>query len=898
MTRASGIVGEYQSLEAETDADLLAMQVGDFYEFFGESARLVNEELDLKLSEKQSGGESYAMAGVPVSELTPYLRALLERGYRVAVADQDGPDHERSIVRVVTPGTFQAATDADARYLAGIVRREDAVGLAFADVTTGQFRVTTVEDAEADRILTECYRFDPVEVVPGPDLAEDETLLAAIEERTGARVSYHDAEAFAPGRARRTVAHHVGEGAIESLGLDRSGPAVGAAGGVLDYVAETDERVLAAVTRLQPYRPDDHVALDETTQRNLELLETMRGETDGSLFAVLDHTVTSAGRRLLREWLTRPSRSREELDRRQDCVEALATGALAREELRDVLDSAGDLERLAGRAGSGSADARDLASVRSTLELVPTLESVVDRRLADSPLADVLAHLDDEAAAELQTHLGNALVEDPPATLTEGGLIARGYDERLDEIVEEHEAALEWIDGLAERESRRHGIGHLSVDRNSTDGYYIQVGNSETGNVPEHYRQIKSLKNHERYTTDALEERERDVLRLEERRSELEAELFEEVRERVAADTELLQTAGRAIAELDVLASFAVHAVEADWTRPTLAENGTLRVEAGRHPVVEATTEFVPNDLHLDRDRRILLVTGPNMSGKSTYLRQAALLTLLAQVGSFVPAESAHVGLVDGIFTRVGALDELAQGRSTFMVEMQELANILHAATESSLVILDEVGRGTATYDGISIAWATTEYLHNAVGARTLFATHYHELTALAEHLDGVANVHVAVRESGEDVTFLHTVREGPTDRSYGVHVADMAGVPGPVVDRSDEVLERLRAEKAIEARGATGESAADGDTPDPGPQQVVFDLSAGDMRTAETSATDAARQQAADAVHHQTENHLADRYGPEVETVLEDVTDLDVAEIAPVELMAAVQRWQERLEE
>ncbi len=466
-------------------------------------------------------------------------------------------------------------------------------------------------------------------------------------------------------------------------------------------------------------------------------------------------------------------------------------------------------------------------------------------------------------------------------------------------------------DGLAEREKRQHGLSHVTVDRNKTDGYYIQVGKSVADRVPEHYREIKTLKNSKRFVTDELAEKERAVLRLEEARGELEYELFEELRERVAERAELLQDAGRAVAELDALASLATHAARRDWTRPSLTDERRLDVEAGRHPVVEGTTDFVPNDLRLDADRGFLVVTGPNMSGKSTYMRQAALIQLLAQAGSFVPARAAEVGLVDGIYTRVGALDELAQGRSTFMVEMQELSNILHSATADSLVILDEVGRGTATYDGISIAWAATEYLHNEVRARTLFATHYHELTTLADHLPRVENVHVAVDERDGEVTFLRTVRDGPTNRSYGVHVADLAGVPDPVVSRADEVLDRLREEKAIEARGGSrGGGSGDGESPGVdggGTQQVVFDLSSGSF--AGDGASDSGRETgsasrngtAADGSESTTRATESDaataRLDAETRAVIEELSDVDVAETPPVELLSRVQEWQERLD-
>ena len=892
MTEAGGIVGEFFDLKAETDADLLAMQVGDFYEFFADDAEMVAEELDLKVSQKSSHGSSYPMAGVPVDDLTPYLIALVERGHRVAVADQhqSGDGHARAITRVVTPGTLLERTDADAQYLAAIVESNDGYGLAFADVSTGQFRVSAVDGADAEaELLTELYRFDPVEVLSGPDLRTDNALLDRLRDRTDATFTLHTAEAFAPGKARYRLREQFGEETAESLGVDEDA-AVQAAGGVLSYVDETGAGVLASITRLQAHGSSDHVELDATTQRNLELTETMQGERSGSLLDTIDHTETSAGRRLLAEWLQRPRRSTAELQRRQSAVAALAEAALARDQLQETLDGATDLERLASRAASGSADARDLRAGVATLGLLSELREVVDGndRLTDSSLPDVLARPSQERVADLRTELDAALVAEPPGTTSEGGLIARGYDDELNEIIDTHEDALSWIEGLAEREKRTHGITHLTVDRNKTDGYYIQVGNSETDQVPESYDRIKSLKNSERYTIPELDEREREILRLEEQRHELERELFEQLREQVAAEAKLLQDVGRALAETDVFASLATHAARNDWTRPELREDRPLDIEAGRHPVVEQATEFVPNDLALDDQRQFLIVTGPNMSGKSTYMRQAALIVLLAQVGSFVPAREATVGLVDGIYTRVGALDELAQGRSTFMVEMQELSNILHSATEDSLVILDEVGRGTATYDGISIAWAATEYLHNAVRAKTLFATHYHELTSLGDHLDRVANVHVAADETDGEVTFLRTVREGPTDRSYGIHVADLAGVPEPVVDRSREVLDRLREEKAIEARGGGGE-----------PVQAVFDLSSGEFRgggQADGSGAVASDDEAATESEHRVDGQSAGLTDAQKE-VLDSLSDIDIDETSPVELLSTVRQWQQELE-
>ncbi|HMB50864.1 MAG TPA: DNA mismatch repair protein MutS, partial [Natronoarchaeum rubrum] len=838
----------------------------------------------------------------------------VERGYRVAVANQRETDsgHVREIERVATPGTLLETSDADARYVAAVVdgagtrsRDDDAYGLAFADVTTGRFYVTGVDgDDPRGSALTELYRFDPVEVLPGPSVREDDELVGTIRDRTGATPTLFDADAFAPGAAERALREQFGAETVDSVGVE-SDAAIRAAGAVVAYVEETGTGVLASMTRLQRYRDADHVELDATTQRNLELTETMQGDRSGSLYDTIDHTVTSPGGRLLKEWLQRPRRSRDVLERRQTSVDALTAAALAREELRETLGDAYDLERLASKATHGSADARDLLAVADTLGLLPELEAAIDAapQLDDSPLAEIVDTPDRDAAADLRERLDAALAEDPPSTVREGGMLTRGFDEELDEIIERHEELEEWFDTLAERERRQHGLAHVSVGRNKTDGYYIQVGKSAADGAPDHYENVKTLKNSERFVTDELEEKEREIMRLEERRGDLEYELFCELRDAVAATAETLQDVGRAIAKVDALASLAVHAVGNDWTRPELAEPGAdVEIEQGRHPVVEQTTDFVPNDASLTDDRRFLIVTGPNMAGKSTYMRQTALIVLLAQIGSFVPARSASVGLVDGIYTRVGALDELAQGRSTFMVEMQELSKILHSATDESLVILDEVGRGTATYDGISIAWAATEYLVNEIGARTLFATHYHELTALGDHFDTVANVHIAADETDGNVTFLRTVRDGPTDRSYGIHVADLAGVPDPVVDRSQDVLGRLRDDKAIDIRGSGGSG---GET-----KQVVFDVQSGQMKTAtadggaasasggEADGAPAQDGSDDDGVPAESGSEDAADIDESAAAVLDELADVDINDTPPVELMAKVQEWQAELDE
>ena len=925
---SQGIVDEFFSLRAETDADLLTMQCGDFYEFFAEDAELVSAELDLTVSEKSSHGSSYPMAGVPIDDLTPYLKSLVERGYRVAVADQyeaDDGDHYRRISRVVTPGTLLSTDDADARYIAAVVgdltatetteTTETTIGIAFAEVTTGSFFIGDVADAET--AYAELTRFDPVEILPGPTVRNADDFIRRLRDGTDATVSSFETAAFALGRARHILSEQFGTTAIDSLNIETD-VAIQAAGAILTYIDETDTGVRAAITRLQPLDSDTHLALDTTTRRNLELTETMHGDRggDGTLLGTIDHTATSAGHRQLREWIMRPQRVQTEITRRLDCIEALVDAPLARERIAETLNGSYDLERLAARCISERADATDLLRIRETLEILPTLDEVITESiLSESPLMQVVTRPTEDTVKVVRDELTAALVDEPPKTIRDGGLFQYGYDAELDSLRERHETAQEWMDKLAQRETETHNLNHLSVDRNKTDGHYIQVGKSVADQVPEHYREIKTLKNSKRFKTDELAERERDILRLEESRGEMEYELFCELREQIADYAAMLQTVGQVIAEIDALHSLATHAVENDWTRPTLRADHTVDIEAGRHPVVEQTTEFVPNDLQLEDERNFLLVTGPNMSGKSTYLRQVALITLLAHAGSFVPAAAATIGAVDGIYTRVGALDELAQGRSTFMVEMQELSKILHSASSESLVILDEVGRGTATYDGISIAWAATEYLSaaqsTAPSPRVLFATHYHELTTLADRIAGVSNVHVAAEERNGDVTFLRTVESGPADRSYGIHVAELAGVPDPVLTRARDVLSTLRADEAIEvetqnhadtSKRDQEENMTGGDKSAETTQQVVFDVNSGDIRVAE-AGENTENQTTPTSDNRKLKNNRATSESPEharvdsdTKEVINELQSLDIESTAPVTLLQTVEQWQKQL--
>ncbi len=861
MGAAEGIVAEYEALRRETDAELLAMQVGDFYEFFNSCAHRVNEELGLKLSEKRSGGDRHPMAGVPVDEIDRYANALVERGLRVAIADQHETDdgHARAIERVVTPGT--SLEEAAEGMLIAVANGESHCGLAAIDLAGGRAYVEDpLEDASTADLIDRLAGWPIAELVLGPEVAG----ANALEEAIDAPVVRPDPAGFHRRRGAERVNDHFGDEIIATLGL--ADVTVKALGGALAYLDETDPALSDALSRLQPASDGDHVTLDDTTQRNLELTATFRGDAEGSLFDTIDHTVSTPGRRTLKRWLRRPTRDQATLEDRLDGVAALTGVPMEREVLRDALAETSDIARIAARAAHGSASPADLGRARDTLLAMPQLwDRIADHPdLADSAIAELLEPTRSEPVTALADHLDEALVDEPPPTLDDGHVIRHGFDAELDTVIDRHESLKDWFASLPQRERDRHGFETVDVDHTQTAGYYLQIPEAEVESVPESYRQVQTVAAGVRFRTDELAERERALAEVAQRRREMEVERFERLRSALAEAIDDVTRAGEALAALDVRLALAEHAASNDWVRPSFREDGTIAIDQGRHPVVEQTTRFVPNDVRFDDDHEIQLVTGPNMSGKSTYLRQVALIVLLAQIGSFVPADRAAITPVDGIFTRVGALDELAEGRSTFMVEMQELARILHRASDESLVILDEVGRGTATYDGLSLAWAATEYLHNVVGARALFATHYHELTSLADHLQGVTNRHVAVEETDDGVVFLRTVEPGPTDRSYGIHVADMAGVPDPVVDRADVVLDRLREERAVEARGRRGETT-----------QVVFDLYDGETRERDASGVE-----------------------PAVSTVLEAIETIDLDREPPIEVVRRVRDWQATLDD
>jgi len=807
-SRLTPIRRQYLQIKKRYPDAILLFRLGDFYETFDEDAKIMARELDIVLTSRNvAKGQRVPLAGIPYHALENYLARLIAKGYKVAICEQvsDKPVKglmPREVVRVVTPGTVVEPTLLEERrnnYLAAVVIEDGRAGIAYVDITTGEFAATQLADDDIRRAVeAELERLQPAEV-----LAEEGELISEGQEGEEASApSYtltpYEAWRFELGNARQALLDHFGVATLDGFGLAGKPLAIRAAGAIIQYLTQTQKAALAQLTSLHTYSTAEFMALDPTTRRNLELVQTIRtGSVKGSLLGVLDATVTAMGGRLLRRWLNQPLLDLQRLNQRLDAVQALYENTALRTQLRSLLKSVGDLERLTGRVVQGIAGPRDLVGLRKALEAVPKIKEALEKAQRDGK---ALKRLFDglDPCQEVVELILRAIADEPPATLSAGGVIRPGFSPELDGIVAASQDAKRWIARLEARERERTGIKSLKVGYNKVFGYYIEVTKANLGLVPPEYIRKQTLVNAERFITPELKEYESLVLNAQERIAELEAQLFRQVCRQVAGASSRILATARVLAELDVYASLAEVAVRNRYVRPIVDEGDEIHIIGGRHPVVELVLEepFVPNDTHITRDELIHIITGPNMSGKSTYIRQVALIVLMAQIGSFVPADEAHIGLVDRIFTRIGAQDEIWAGQSTFMVEMVETANILHHATPKSLLILDEIGRGTSTYDGISIAWAVVEYIHNhpRLQARTLFATHYHELTELAGLLPKVRNYNVSVSEEGDRVVFLHKIVPGGADKSYGIHVAQLAGLPRPVVNRAEEILSQLEA--------------------------------------------------------------------------------------------------------
>ncbi|MDY6833957.1 MAG: DNA mismatch repair protein MutS [Chloroflexota bacterium] len=783
-------------------ADVIVFfRLGDFYETFDEDAQLVAKELDIVLTAREMGkGNRIPMAGIPHHAVDNYLARLINKGHKVAICEQLTPPGkglvERDVVRVVTPGTVIESNlldDTTNNYLASIIIEGDQSGIAYADITTSEF---VAAQLHVSHMGPELARLQPSELL----IPHDMQLPHPITLCTSTPVNN---QLFDLEQASQTLKAHFGVITLDGFGCARSPLAIRAAGAIIRYIEETQRNALSQLTTLSTYSPGSSMALDSQTRRNLELLLSENQDNSRSLLSTIDHTRTSMGGRLLKKWMGLPLLTITELNERLDAVQQFHDNGLLRNQVAAILNDIADIERLTNRVRGRHITPKELVTLRYSLELVPSLKDLLDDQTAFENINDRLHSPD-----EIVTLIAQAITDDPPSIIEDGGVIRTGFSPEMDQLRSISRDAKQYLANLERQERERTGIKSLKVGYNRVFGYYIEVSKSNLPQIPPDYIRKQTLTNAERFITSELKDHESLILNAQERTQELESTIFHQVCEQVGAYGDHILTVAHAISQVDVFYSLAETAVNYSYTRPELTDEDSIVIKGGRHPVVERSLDdsvFIPNDTNIsNKDTQIIVLTGPNMSGKSTYLRQIALIVLLAQMGSFVPADSARIGIVDRIFTRIGAQDDLAAGRSTFMVEMVETANILNNATPKSLIILDEIGRGTSTYDGLSIAHAVVEYIHNhpRMGAKTVFATHYHELVELADFLPRVKNYNVAVSERGDKVEFLRKIIPGGADKSYGIHVAQLAGLPKSVVHRAQEVLSHLENEHPNNRKG------------------------------------------------------------------------------------------------
>ena len=809
---------------------ILFYRLGDFYEMFFDDALMVSKELEITLTGKECGLEERApMCGVPFHSVDGYLNRLVENGHKVAICEQvEDPKQakglvKREVVRIATPGTNLSSSALDEgknNYLMSLLYLSERFGIACVDITTGAFLVTEADSRR--RLRDEILRYSPAEIICNDSLQMSGFDLEEVKNLVRTTVCTLDASYYDADGCRQEILDHFHVQSVEGIGLADMECACIAAGAALRYLRETQKTELGNLTGITPYTIGKYMVLDSFTRRNLELTETMREKARrGSLLWVLDRTKTAMGARMLRSFLEQPLIDKEEIDLRLEAVGQMCTNAITREEIREYLQPVYDLERLISRIAYHTAGPRDLIAFRNSLEMVPFIK----RALEEYP-APLLVRIREEIdeLTDVCGLIGRSIIDDPPLMIREAGFIRDGYNEEVDRLRAAAKDGKSWLADVEKREKERTGIAKMKLKYNKVFGYYLEVPNSFRDKVPEDYIRKQTLVGAERYITPELKELEETILGASDRLNTLEYELFLQIREEIARHTARIQRTARAIAGVDAFASLALVAEQNRYVRPKINERGLIDIRDGRHPVVEQMSGgdlFVPNDTILDnRTRRVSIITGPNMAGKSTYMRQSALIVLMAQIGSFVPATSANIGLVDRIFTRVGASDDLASGQSTFMVEMNEVALILRQATRRSLLILDEIGRGTSTYDGLSIAWAVVEHIADPklIGAKTLFATHYHELTELEGKIPGVNNYCIAVREKGDDIVFLRKIVKGGADKSYGIQVAKLAGVPQTVIDRAKELAEELSEHDITES---AAEKAAPGPAKKHKPRRV-----------------------------------------------------------------------------
>ena len=795
---------QYMQTKEEYKDCILFYRLGDFYEMFFDDALTASKELEITLTGKNCGLEERApMCGIPYHAVDSYLNRLVSKGYKVAICEQvEDPKTakgivKREVIRVVTPGTnldTQGLDETKNNYIMCIVYMADRYGLSVADVTTGEYLVTELDSQT--KLMDELYKFMPSEIVCNEAFYMSGLDLDDLKNRLHMAICSLEAWYFDDALCRETLQEHFKVASLEGIGLSDYECGMIASGALLKYLEETQKNSLSHMSRLTRYATGNYMVLDSATRRNLELVETLREKQKrGSLLWVLDKTKTAMGARTLRKYVEQPLIDKESIVKRLDAVAELKDNAICREEIREYLNPVYDLERLVGKITYQSANPRDLIAFQSSLSMLPSVKCILKDMESDL-LKEIYEELD--PLEELCDLVGRAIQEEPPLAMKEGGIIKDGYNEEVDRLRKAKSEGKNWLADLETKEREKTGIKNLRIRYNKVFGYYLEVTNSFKDLVPDYYTRKQTLANAERYIIPELKELEDTILGAEDKLCALEYELYCEVRNTIAAELTRIQRTAKAVAKLDVIASLALVAERNNYVRPKINEKGVIDIRDGRHPVVEKMIPndmFIANDTYLDdKKQRISIITGPNMAGKSTYMRQAALIVLMAQLGSFVPASSANIGLVDRIFTRVGASDDLASGQSTFMVEMNEVANILRNATSKSLLILDEIGRGTSTFDGLSIAWAVVEYISNSklLGAKTLFATHYHELTELEGKISNVNNYCIAVKEKGDDIVFLRKIVKGGADKSYGIQVAKLAGVPDPVINRAKEIVEEL----------------------------------------------------------------------------------------------------------
>lgn len=804
MAELTPMMQQYLETKKEYQDCILFYRLGDFYEMFFDDALIASKELEITLTGKSCGQEERApMCGIPYHAVDSYLNKMVSKGYKVAICEQvEDPKVakgivKREVIRIATPGTnlnIQALEDTKNNYLVCVAYFPGKIGMSVADVTTGDYYLTEVEDIR--KLQDEMNKYAPSEVICNEQFFVSGYDIEDLKSRLNVSVYSLAPHYFDEEKCRRELMKHFRVNTLKGLGIEDFPVGLIAAGALLQYLYETQKTSLAHFTHIYPYLTSKYMLLDSSTRRNLELIETLREkQKKGSLLGVLDRTKTAMGGRLLRKYIEQPLIDKDKIERRLDAVEALCHKSVDREEMREYLHTIYDLERLLGKVSYKTANPRDLIAFRNSLAMLPSIRTVLSD--FDAPLLqEIREHID--PLQDIYQLIEDAIVEEPPIAIKEGGIIKEGFHETIDSLKKAKTDGKNWLAALEEEDRERTGIKNLRIKYNKVFGYYFEVTNSYKDQVPEDYVRKQTLANAERYTTPRLKELEDNILNAEDKLFTLEYDLYCEIRDAIAKEIERIQKTARAIARLDVFTSLAYVAEHNQYVRPTLNEKGVIDIKEGRHPVVEQMIQndmFIANDTHLDNQKHcIAVITGPNMAGKSTYMRQVALIVLLTQIGSFVPAKKADVGIVDRIFTRVGASDDLASGQSTFMVEMNEVANILRNATPNSLLVLDEIGRGTSTFDGLSIAWAVIEHISNRkiLGAKTLFATHYHELTELEGKMDNVNNYCIAVKEKGDDIVFLRKIVKGGADKSYGIQVAKLAGVPDMVIDRAKEIVEQL----------------------------------------------------------------------------------------------------------